>query len=73
MFKVTLIIKFICQFFVKSKVKCFLKLIVCTFPPFVLQSIILSPGGIRELMCQENGLPFVLLHNNVTIVNSTVS
>ncbi|KFM77697.1 hypothetical protein X975_11241, partial [Stegodyphus mimosarum] len=37
-----------------------------------LKSIILSPSGLRELMCMENGLPSVLIHENITIVNKTL-
>ncbi|PRD32326.1 UNVERIFIED_CONTAM: ATP-binding cassette sub-family A member 2 [Trichonephila clavipes] len=37
-----------------------------------LKSIILSPSGLRELMCQENGLPSVFKYENEMITNKTL-
>ncbi|GIY86926.1 ATP-binding cassette sub-family A member 2 [Caerostris extrusa] len=36
-----------------------------------LKSIILSPSGLRELMCQKNGLPSVFKHENEVITNKS--
>ncbi|XP_054722736.1 ATP-binding cassette sub-family A member 2-like [Uloborus diversus] len=37
-----------------------------------LKSIILSPSGLRELMCNKEGLPFVLKNDDVAVSNATV-
>ncbi|GFQ92946.1 ATP-binding cassette sub-family A member 2, partial [Trichonephila clavata] len=37
-----------------------------------LKNIILSPSGLRELMCQENGLPSVFKYENEMITNKTL-
>ncbi|CAL1285568.1 unnamed protein product [Larinioides sclopetarius] len=37
-----------------------------------LKNIILSPSGLRELMCQESGLPSVFKYENEMITNKTL-
>ncbi|XP_055947316.1 ATP-binding cassette sub-family A member 2-like isoform X3 [Argiope bruennichi] len=37
-----------------------------------LKNIILSPAGLRELMCQESGLPSVFKYENEMITNKTL-
>nr|XP_042904131.1 ATP-binding cassette sub-family A member 2 isoform X3 [Parasteatoda tepidariorum] len=37
-----------------------------------LRDIILSPGGMRDLMCQQNGLMWVLTYENLTTSNQTL-